>query len=114
MQGLWMPAPPRAAMWDGGARSLPLDGHPSPRPAIPGGVLSSRARVRFAGQVDDRRHLSQDQVVVDGAEAGEDRPLGQIAVARHAAVPIVVAVASWTLPPSGHYPNRQGGLSTSV
>jgi len=42
----------------GGAWELPHDGHPSPRPAIPGGLLSSRARVRFAGRVDHRRVLS--------------------------------------------------------
>jgi hypothetical protein len=57
-----MPAPPRAAVWDGGARSLPLDGDPSPQPAIPGGVLSSRARVRFAGRVEHRCLLLQGQV----------------------------------------------------
>ena len=35
----------------GGAGVLPLDGHPSPRPRIPGGLLSSNARVRFAGRL---------------------------------------------------------------
>ena len=74
-----MPASRRVAVRVGGVAWLPLDGRPSPRPAIPGGVVSRRAGVRFTGHVDDGRVLSRGQVVgrvarAPGLGAGSGAP----------------------------------------
>ena len=81
---------PSGAGWVGGVGRLSLDGHPSPRPAIPGGLLSSRARFRFAGRVNHRRLLSVCQEFFRVIAASGLRPtggsgfagLGELSVAR--------------------------------